>query len=234
VLPQFLQFFHRILALGTKVLRVWEGPVWDHEPTSVVRLTTQEAVVQKIAYTLANPVAAGLVRHASEWPGAKVLIDQLGVGVLRAARPGVYLDPTNPAWPEEATLEVKLPPGIGAGEADDFRREVAAELARQEADAHAELSGQGVLGEGRAGSVSPHERATSPEPPRACNPTFASGRGGADAWRCAVAAVRAFRAAYRVALAQWREGVRDVVFPEGTWWMRVFHAAGVRSDALAT
>jgi hypothetical protein len=68
-----LPSFHRIVALGTKVLRAWEGPVWDHEPTSVVRLTTREAVVQKIAYTLANPVAAGLIRHASEWPGAKVL-----------------------------------------------------------------------------------------------------------------------------------------------------------------
>ena len=28
-------------------------------------------------------------------------------------------------------------------------------------------------------------------------------------------------------------GVRDVLFPEGTWWMRVFHAAGVRSDVPA-
>jgi len=71
VLPSFLGFFHRIVALGAKVLRAWERPVWDHEPTSAVRLMTREAVVEKIAYTLANPVAAGLVRHAHEWPGAK-------------------------------------------------------------------------------------------------------------------------------------------------------------------
>src|SRR4029078_9093840 len=38
VLPRFLQFFHRLVALGTKVLRKWEGPVWDHEATSVVGL----------------------------------------------------------------------------------------------------------------------------------------------------------------------------------------------------
>ena len=237
VLPSFLQFFHRILALGTKVLRAWEGPVWDHEPTSVVRLTTREAVVQKIAYTLANPVAAGLVRHANEWPGAKVLVDELGIGVLHATRPSVYLDSTNPAWPDEATLEVVLPPMIGAAEADEFRREVAAELARQEANAHAELSEAGVLGADRAGSVSPYERATSFEPLRACNPTFAVGCGRADdsdAWRRAAGAVRAFRTAYRAALTQWREGVRDVLFPEGTWWMRVFHAVGIRSEAPAT
>jgi len=235
VLPAFLAFFHRIVALGTKVLRAWEGPVWDHEPTSVVRLMTREAVVEKIAYTLANPVTAGLVRHANEWPGAKVLVDELGGGVLRAARPGVYVNPRNPAWPADVTLEVSLPPGLGAGEAEDFRREVADELAREEAKAHAELAGEGVLGAERAGSVSPYERATSFEPLRKLNPTFAvgRGRGSKEAWRRAAAAVRAFRAAYRAAFAQWRERVRDVLFPEGTWWMRVCHAAGVRSDVPA-
>jgi REP element-mobilizing transposase RayT len=233
VLPRFLGFLHRIVALGTKVLRAWEGPVWDHEPTSVVRLMTRAAVVEEIAYTLANPVAAGLVRHANEWPGAKVLVDDLGGGVLRAVRPDLYLDPKNPAWPPDVTLEVSLPPGLGAGEAEEFRREVAAELAQEEARAHAKQAGVGVLGAERASTVSPHERATSVEPLRALNPTFAVGRGGKEAWLGAAAAVRAYRAAYRGAFTEWCKGVRDVLFPEGTWWMRVCHAAGVRLDVPA-
>jgi REP element-mobilizing transposase RayT len=228
VLPRFLAFFHRIVALGTKVLRAWEGPVWDHEPTSVVRLMTRAAIVEEIAYTLANPVAAGLVRHANEWPGAKVLVDELGGGALRAVRPDLYLDPKNPAWPPDVTLEVSLPPGLGADEAQDFRREVAEALAQEEATAPAVQGGEGVLGAERAGSVSPYERATSVEPLRALNPTFAVGRGGKEAWLRAAAAVRAFRGAYRAALAEWCKGVRDVLFPEGTWWMRVCHAASVR------
>jgi putative transposase len=56
MLPSFLQFFHRLVALGTKVFRAWEGPVWDHDATSVVRLETPKAVVEKIAYVLANPL----------------------------------------------------------------------------------------------------------------------------------------------------------------------------------
>jgi REP element-mobilizing transposase RayT len=230
VLPRFLQFFHRIVALGTKVLRAWEGPVWDHEATSAVRLTTREAVVQKIAYTLANPVAAGLVRHASEWPGAKVLASELGLGLLRAARPEAYFDASNPDWPEEATLEVSLPPAIGTAEADDFRREVAAELAREEAKAHAEMPRAAVLGADRAVRVSPYERATSFEALRALNPTFAVGHGNGDAWRRAAAAVRSFRATYRAALERWCAGVRSVLFPAGTWWMRVLHAVGVSDE----
>ncbi|WP_437595590.1 transposase [Sorangium sp. So ce590] len=234
VLPRFLQFFHRIVALGTKVLRTWEGPVWDHEAPSVVRLLTRAAVVEKIAYVLANPVAAGLVRHAHEWPGAKVNVGELGRGVLRAARPSAYLDPENPQWPEEMTLSLSLPPAIALDSAEGFRQEVAAELERQEAQIHAEMHqhGRHFLGAERASKISPYARATSFEALRECNPTFAVGRDQGDAWRIAGAAVRAFRALYRAALERWRTGVRSVVFPAGTWWMRTFHGASV-TDAVA-
>src|SRR5262245_58889981 len=123
VLPRFLQFFHRLVALGTKVLRGWEGPVWDHEATSAVRLLTRAAMVEKIAYVLANPVAAGLVRHAHEWPGATVRVGELGRGVLRAKRPKVYLDAANPEWTDEATLPLTLPPVVEQEGVESFCRE---------------------------------------------------------------------------------------------------------------
>ncbi|WP_437761026.1 transposase [Sorangium sp. So ce1389] len=235
VLPRFLQFFHRLVALGTKVLRKWEGPVWDHEATSVVKLLTQAAVVEKIAYVLANPVAAGLVLHATEWPGVKVDVGELGRGALHAMRPSAYLDPENPQWLDEATLPLVLPPIIAQENADSFRHQVADELARMEAQAHAEVHRRGFdfLGAERASNVSPYERATSFEDLRECNPTFAVGREQGDAWRTAAAAVRAFRASYRAALERWRAGVRSAVFPVGTWWMRIFHGAHVNDAALA-
>jgi putative transposase len=228
-LPRFLQCFHRLVALGTKVLRAWEGPVWDHEPTSVVRLITRESVVEKIAYTLANPVVAGLVRRANEWPGAKVLVAEIGRAELRATRPEVYFDPANRAWPEVATLPLTLPPGLEESDADEFRRAIASDLARQEEEASADAQRRGTpcMGAERAVEVSPRERATSVEALRKINPTFAVGRGNGDALRRAAAAVREFRAAYRHALQQWCAGARTVVFPGGTWWMRVLHAVTV-------
>ncbi|WP_437541021.1 transposase [Sorangium sp. So ce367] len=234
VLPRFLQFFHRIVALGTKVLRAWEGPVWDHEATSVVRLLTRAAVVEKIAYVLANPVAAGLVRHAREWPGAKVDVGELGCGVLRAARPVAYLDPENPQWPEEVTLPLALPPVVEQDSVDDFRHEVAVELNVQEAQAHSALQQQGrrFLGAERVTKISPYERVTSFEALGERNPTFAVGREQGDARRIAGAAVRAFRASYRAALERWRAGVRSVVFPAGTWWMCTFHGASTSDFGL--
>ncbi|MFT3772784.1 MAG: transposase [Minicystis sp.] len=235
VLPRFLQFFHRLVALGTKELRAWEGPVWDHEATSVVKLLTRAAMIEKTAYVLANPVAAGLVRRAHEWPGAKVDVSEIGRGVLCAARPKVYFDPMNPEWPEEATLALTLPPAVEHDSQGSFCRDVATELERQEVEARADVKrhGRTFLGPERARKVSPHARATSPEPPRDRNPTFAVGRQQGSLWHRAAAAVRAFRGSYRVALEHWCSGVRSAVFPAGTWWMREFHHAAIMDAALA-
>lgn len=229
VLPSFLRSFHRLVALGTKVIRDWEGPVWGHEATSVVRLVTREAVIEKIVYTMANPVIAGLVARSSDWPGAKVVVDDLGRGSLKATRPHVYFDPANEAWPEVAALPITLPPCIDERGAKAFRNNVAAELARAETRASAEMRNRNipVLGPDRVAEVSPFTRAVSDESPGDRNPTFAAGRGNGDAWRCAAEVTRAFRRAYRSALDQWRTGARSVVFPSGTWLMRVLHVVVV-------
>ncbi len=226
-LPLFLALFHRLVALGTKILRSWDGPVWDHEASSVVELLTPEAIIEKIAYTLANPVAAALVRHAHEWPGAKTHVEDLGKQYLHAERPHVYFDQTNPEWVSEANLRISLPPAIAENEADAFRAKVTEELAKQESAARESISGSAVLGAERAKMVSPSYRATSSEPMRKRNPTFAVGSGNAKGWFEAARAVRAFRSAYRNALNQWLAGIRDVLFPAGTYWMHVFHRANV-------
>lgn len=225
VLPRFLQFFHRIVALGTKVLRAWEGPVWDHTPTSVVRLWTRAAMAEKMAYVLANPVAAGLVREARDWPGVMGCAGIPGGKKLRARRPSVFFDPSNPQWPEETELPLTVPPEVDPAGAEGFCRMVAAELERQEARARTEVKerGEGFVGSERVCQTSPYDRATAPEPLRAPNPTFAVGRNQGTAWHRAREVAREFKAAYRRALECWRAGAREVIFPGGTWWMCVHH-----------
>jgi hypothetical protein len=72
---------------------------------------------------------------------------------------------------------------------------------------------------------SPFGRATSWEPIRKRNPTFAVGPGQKAAFFEAVTELRAFRRAYREALDRWRCGIRDCLFPAGTWAMRTMHGA---------
>jgi putative transposase len=234
VLPDFLRELHRLVALGTKVLRKWEGPVWESEKTSVVRLKTPQAIVEKIAYCMANPVAAGLVPRACDWPGLTTMPEQLGRAVLTAARPTFFFDADNAQWPETAELALTLPPSLeGLMSVEEFQRQVAAELERQENEGRQEVAkaGRGFLGVDGCRRTSPYRRARSFEPLRDRNPTFAVGRGNQDAFFAAVEELRVFRAAYREALRLWRQGVRDVAFPPGTWMMKQLHAVVVQERA---
>lgn len=225
-LPAFLDRFHRLLALATKVLRKWEGSTFDHEQTSVVRLETSEAIIDKMGYVLANPVEAGLVRYARDWPGAKSHPNDLAGGTMTAARPAVYLDAES--WPDSAQLELVAPTHVGDEEKDAWRAAVKDAIAEHEARGRAEVERKGwkFLGAERAERVSPYDRATSFEAIRGRNPTFAVS-GVAGAYRDAVIALRDFRRAYAEALERWRAGFREVVFPAGTWWMARGHSAVV-------
>ena len=71
--------------------------------------------------------------------------------------------------------------------------------------------------------MSPFKRAKAYEVFGDRTPTFANKGAGMEGFLTAVRELRAFRAAYRTAFQAWRRGVRDVVFPFGTWLMRVVH-----------
>src|SRR5690606_1512208 len=112
---------------------------------------------------------------------------------------------------------------------DAGRERIAAEVARQEAKARAEVkeSGWEVLGRVREMNVSPYRRAKSWEPLGKLVPHLAAGRGHTAERIAAIEELRGLRAAHALAKAGWIAGVREVVFPAGTYWMRVHHRARV-------
>jgi REP element-mobilizing transposase RayT len=229
LLPAFLQCFHRAVSLCLKEHTGLRGPLWDHRPPSVVRLLTPEAVLEEIAYVLANPVRAKLVQHAHEWTGAKSCVDDIGQGVLRAERPNVFFSSKNKRWQKEAAIRVSLPPMFKAEDAEMVRGQIAAMIERYEAG----LTREQVLGAEKAQQVSPEEQAKTQRPERDRNPTFAVGHGDHrdEMRKRAVDYVRAFQNSYRAARKAWCDGDRDVEFPAGTWAMKQYHNAKVSAVA---
>ena len=69
VYPDFLQCLNRLFANVTKVLRGWGHEVFNGAGPSAVPLRTPGAIVDKSAYTIANPVACGAVKSHRDWPG---------------------------------------------------------------------------------------------------------------------------------------------------------------------
>ncbi len=232
-LSRFLELRNRAFANAVKVLRGWSGEVFDKRPACWVELRTPEAVVDKMAYTIANCVKAGLVRTPRRWPGAKVLVDDLGRKVIKVKRPRVYFDPEH--WPDEVTIPIVMPKKLEEryGSPEACRAAIQVEVDRHVRAAHAqnEQRGCGYLGAKRV-LKQPHTgRADSEERSGALTPTFATGGDPAVA-QALIEERDIFLTQYRRALQAWREGIRDVLFPFGTWKMRRYHA--VRCHAAPT
>ena len=236
-LPELLHYLHRHVALAMKVLLKWEGAVWDHEAPSAVELCTPEAVVQESAYSMVNPVEAGLVPNAKDWPGVTTRPSDIGNAVWRIERPSQYFSADDDKWPPVVELRLTMPPAaqqLGVSD-EEFRELVADEVAKQEKAAREKVKERGwaFVGVDRCRKLSPFRRARSWEPSRDRNPTFAVGRGNREAFIEAVRRLRTFRLAYRQRLQAWRAGERNAPFPAGTWLMRHRHGAAVEAPVVA-
>jgi len=225
-LTAFEQYLDSLVARALNAsLGRWES-FWAPSSYSAVALSTPEAVVEKAAYVLANPVAAGLVRHGRDWPGLWSPPERIGSGPVEVRRPTVFFRPEG-GMPETAELELFTPPGFDSPA--DFRDRLAQALAVLEEQAQRNLSakGQGFLGQRRVLAQKPTGRPATGEPKRRLSPRVA----GRDKWKRveALSRLAEFRDAYRKAWQALRDGLRDALFPAGTYWLRV--AYGVRCAA---
>ena len=230
-LPRFFELRNRALANALKVLRGWPEEVVSKTPANWVELPTAEAMVKEMAYTAANCVAAGLVRTPRRWPGAKVLVDEVGRRVVKVMRPDFYFNPNNPKWPEEVTLRIVMPRILGEAfkNHEDARQAVQVQLDNLVRRAHRDRkTGLGYAGAKRILKMRHTRRASSREPFGSRNPTFAAA-GNLDVARTLVDRRRAFLSAYRAAWRAWKAGDRSTIFPLGSWKMRAQH-----SDAHAS
>jgi REP element-mobilizing transposase RayT len=218
-LPDFHRDLDALVARAVNcTLGRWEA-FWERDSYSAVRLETPEAIVEKMVYVLANPVAAGLVRHGSDWPGLWSAPSQIGSGGVEVERPEEFFRAKGPLS-AVARLQLHPPPGF---EVDALVSELVHRLERVEDRAAAELAAEGrsFLGVARVLAQNPFARPARGEPRRALSPRVAT----KNKWKRIEALLRLaeFRSAYRDALAAWRAEVRDVVFPAGTWLMRIQH-----------
>src|SRR5690606_22600429 len=86
---QFPAFKCKFNSLVAKALNAHRGRFdcfWSADAPCDVELVSDEDVVDRMAYTLANPVTAGLVRRAGRWPGFTTAGDAFGTQ-LKFSRP---------------------------------------------------------------------------------------------------------------------------------------------------
>lgn len=216
--PELIEHFHKLLARSQNALRGrWEN-FWSSEQTCVVRLADREAVLEKLAYTAANPVLDHLVERVHHWPGINGLSALLQGRRLHATRPLHFFRPEGP-MPDELDMALTLPPELGPVEA--VRAELRDRVQRIEAERAAERrrTGGRVLGRRAVLAQSWRDAPDSCEPRRTLRPQVAS----RSPWPRVEALLRnrAFIRDYADARARWRDGVA-AVFPPGTYWLQRF------------
>ena len=228
LLPDFKRELIRNVANATKVLRGWPEEVFCKPGRTHVELEGPAAILSKMAYVIANPVACGAVSRIEEWPGVKVLPGDVGTKVFRVRRPDRYFSATSTCWPEEAELRIVMPQALVEehGSEDAAREALEREVARQCDEARAKLREERRPIGSRKSAL--HARITTRgkawETFGALSPRFATG-GCPEAAKRALSRMREFLSAYAECLARWRQGVRDMLWPYGTWAMRVYHGA---------
>ena len=226
-LPNFLKQRNRLLANAIKALRGWPEEVFSREGASVVALYGDEAVLQKIAYTLANVVEAGLVASPEDWPGVTLAATDIGTRTIRVARPNVYFDAGNTRWPAAAEIAITVPRSLEANVGHDGARArivATVNAAVEKARITARRAGKFVRSIEWIFAVPHTTRASSFEKVGGRNPSFAAG-GCREMAAKAVRELTGFLAAYREAFGAMKSGLRDVLFPAGTW--RLFRELGV-------
>jgi putative transposase len=219
-LPAFVQYLDSLVARALNAAHGrWES-FWAPNTFSAVALASVEDVVAKCAYVLANPVAAGLVRTGSEWPG--VWSGSEGVGSMRIAvpRPAGFFRDKGP-MPASSELALAVPPGFDS--APSFRSVLATAVDALEESARREHDeqGRGFLGVARVLRQDCRSRPSSRERRRNLDPRHAA----ADKWKRIEALCRLaeFVHSYRDAWSRLRAGARDVLFPAGTYALRIHH-----------
>jgi REP element-mobilizing transposase RayT len=218
-LPKFEMWFDSIVARCLNALHGrWES-MWASGSYSGVSLEDGAAVVNETAYALANPVAAGLVREGHQWPGLRLGPNDVG-RPLAVRRPHFFFRPKG-RLPEEAVLELAPAPARAEMTHEAFVEAVRCEVARREDEARreADRDRRGFLGRRAVLAASPNTIPTTWTPRRGLNPRIAC----RDRRRRveAIQRLRSFVAVYRAAWARFKAGVRDVLFPPGTYALRV-------------
>jgi hypothetical protein len=190
---------------------------WSSERTSVVRLVADADVLEKMAYTIANPTTALLVESPDQWPG---VLSHWSSGTTEVEMPDVFFDRSGDL-PKKLPLDIVRPQIFGQLTDEQLTRALQEGVEKFVTHARAAVADakSSFVGATAVLNQSFDSKPSTEEPLGTLNPRVAAKspvmRGQA------IQKMQLFVKAYRAAWVRWRDGVRDVIFPAGTYALRL-------------
>jgi len=222
--PAFLAHLDKMIAkvMNARLGR-WEN-FWAAEQPNVVHLVEARDRFDKLVYLLMNPVADDLVDRAVDWPGACSIHATVSGRSKTVARPAGFFREDGP-MPAEVELRAARLPGFEDMSDEQWRATVIEAVRAAEATHRARRVAEGktVLGRKAILAASLEERPKTVEPRRRLRPAVAC--KNEELRKAVLLALLQFRFAHREALRKLIARERGVVFPYGTYRVKLF---GVR------
>ena len=226
----FNRELHSSVARYVNQMHGEQGSLWSEHQTSRVAPQTPDDLIEQIAYTMANPVAAMLVRFGHSWPGLRACWP---APAKKYRRPRAFFrgKENGGDWPDEVELTFSRPPGYDHLNDAELNALIQSRIqhhedeARQTADAKRKrfLGRRRILEQRRWHAPTTSER-------RGISPRIAC-----KDKRLRIEALQRDRdwyVAYCDARDRFNRGERNVTFPYGTFKMRVLHRVNVHPPPI--
>ncbi|TXD33608.1 hypothetical protein FRC96_15615 [Lujinxingia vulgaris] len=190
--------------------------LWNRSQYGDTVLLDREALENHIVYVLLNPVKAGLVERAKDWPGFKIMPADWEKTVS-VPRPESHFGDDQP---ETIAFTPRRPPGYDDMTLDEVVAHFEKLVKKGEKKIHREMARQNrtFLGVEGVLATDPLSSPNTPARRGEAAPRFAACDPALE--EEAQVREKAFRDAYARERKRWLEGKKRCVFPCGTLWLR--------------
>jgi putative transposase len=219
-LPRFMQWLDGTVARCLNAYYDRADYFWDSSKYNCVDLCDAHVLLKEMVYTLTNPVAAGLVPEGVEWPGLRSGTLAGGPQTITVRRPDFFFQKDG-KLPEEIQLVVELPEALAELQGGPSGTLLHDTVLEKEREIREDFRRQGrqFLGRERLLLQKYTDTPSTPAPRGKLNPRVAA--GDKNLRIALLRALAGFIKEYREAFEKFKAGVRDVIFPAGTYWLRV-------------
>ena len=219
-LPLFMRDMNRMIAVYINKKFGKRHNVWSYEKPGFTILPESQDVLDKILYTLLNPVKAELVQHSVSWPGLIMKPKDILKDKVVFKRPKLHFS-KNSKYPEKIELEIGVPEGFKGITKKSYVQYLEELIKKGEEKIKLSMGNRKFLGRRRVKMFDYYYSPSTPESKSKLNPRVAGkNREVLIMWKIRI---KAFRIAYKEAWEEYKKGNRKVVFPYGTYKMRVEH-----------
>ena len=237
-LPVFTETFNKFIAKALNHLQKRQENFWaGSSQVGHIFIGDKPAMLKQMAYVVCNPVEAGLIEKSSEWPG----INLWKPGLRKVQRPGFYFRTKEQggSLPKRAKLIITTPDSMLECDHQDASLELLRPFIKGEESAiraKRKESGKAYLGAATCKATPIFDSPNTPPKVNTdedgnINPKVSCGSKAIK--KKLLTIIEIFVNEYKDCLKSLKKGVKDIVFPTGTYKMKACFEHEVTKGALA-